>query len=230
MIFCVIGLVIIVLIILALFLIRHKQKDTQFSGSSAAGKERIGRDMPFAERYDYPDFTRDRSTFAKNPSSGPVNEPQPLDRSAADPGFSVEEFLSEVLFSEPKEEGSAADSVAVAAVSQEDEDDKTVLIRREPAKKLTLTREGSEGSTLECMVRSRITIGRKQGCDICLSDDKSVSGLHCSIRLQDGQLYIKDENSSNGTYLNDLQLNDECPLQSGDLLEIGLTRFRIGIQ
>ena len=44
-----------------------------------------------------------------------------------------------------------------------------------------------------------LSIGRAREADIPLLDDK-VSRIHCGIRLSDGEFYLKDLKSRNGTY------------------------------
>lgn len=118
-----------------------------------------------------------------------------------------------------------------------DDDDETVLMRDEDddddatvmGKTLILTGENG-GNKFECRCVSEISIGRKEICDIHIQGDKSVSGLHCIIAYDyDGNLTVRDNNSSNGTYLNDEKLDGERKLESGDTLEIGRTRYLVHI-
>jgi hypothetical protein len=68
-------------------------------------------------------------------------------------------------------------------------------------------------------------IGRDMPVDICIPDNE-VSGKHFSIlyRSVDGKFKFKDEQSSNGTYLNEV-LTDEGELTSFDLVRIGSTQL-----
>jgi hypothetical protein len=68
-------------------------------------------------------------------------------------------------------------------------------------------------------------IGRDMPVDICIPDNE-VSGKHFSIlyRSADGKFKFKDEQSSNGTYLNDV-LTDEGELTTFDVIRIGGTRL-----
>ena len=70
-----------------------------------------------------------------------------------------------------------------------------------------------------------IAIGRSRDAFIPLLDDK-VSRAHCGIRLSDdGQFYLKDLNSRNGTYLNGERIEDSAPLKVGDRIRVGSTTF-----
>ncbi|MBI4771118.1 MAG: FHA domain-containing protein [Chloroflexi bacterium] len=49
-----------------------------------------------------------------------------------------------------------------------------------------------------------------------------ISGLHCTILEEDGAFRIRDEESTNGTYLNDMLLTPETKqLIDGDVIELG---------
>ncbi|GHV31062.1 peptide-binding protein [Spirochaetia bacterium] len=68
-------------------------------------------------------------------------------------------------------------------------------------------------------------IGRDMPVDICIPD-REMSGKHLSIlyRSADGRFKFKDEQSSNGTYLNEI-LTDEGELTTFDIIRIGATRL-----
>lgn len=63
-------------------------------------------------------------------------------------------------------------------------------------------------------------IGRDSDCQICVSD-KRVSRRHASLVVKDDFLYIKDEHSSNGTYVNGMRINRQTLLQNGDRVRVG---------
>lgn len=69
-------------------------------------------------------------------------------------------------------------------------------------------------------------IGRDPQCDICVSDDSQMSGKHLSIlyRNVDGKFKFRDEQSSNGTFVNK-ELLDDGELQNHDIIRAGETLF-----
>ncbi|HEY7834237.1 MAG TPA: FHA domain-containing protein [Ktedonobacterales bacterium] len=70
-----------------------------------------------------------------------------------------------------------------------------------------------------------ITIGRAPGCDVVLPDDPLASRRHSLLRY-DGQRYtIADLGSSNGTYVNDLEIHEVTPLGPGDHITVGEHEF-----
>ncbi len=64
-----------------------------------------------------------------------------------------------------------------------------------------------------------LTIGRNQSCDLPIVEP-SVSGNHGSIRFERGVWWVHDNDSSNGTYVNEVQVKDSM-IQNGDKLKIG---------
>lgn len=66
-------------------------------------------------------------------------------------------------------------------------------------------------------------LGRERG-DIIFPDDGYVSGLHCRIHAEHGQVYLTDVGSSNGSFI---RLTRETPLRMGNLLLLGQQLFRI---
>lgn len=120
------------------------------------------------------------------------------------------------------------DECTVLMQEDDNSDDCTVLLRN--AATVMLIPEGNYTKSLKCRCEAQITIGRKTECDICILDDKAVSGIHCTIFYDySGKLAIRDNNSSNGTYLNDQKLAGEKNIESGDTLEIGKTRYSVQI-
>lgn len=68
-----------------------------------------------------------------------------------------------------------------------------------------------------------ITIGRSPEADVVLLDEK-VSRLHCGIRLWDGEFYIKDLKSRNGTFVNGERV-DVAKIKPGDEIRVGSIVF-----
>ena len=69
-----------------------------------------------------------------------------------------------------------------------------------------------------------IRIGARRGNDVQLSDAK-VSGLHCEIRLDERGYRLRDLDSTNGTYVGGLRINDVY-IQPGAQIAVGGTRLR----
>src|SRR5262249_47563540 len=66
-------------------------------------------------------------------------------------------------------------------------------------------------------------IGRGPGNDILIVKDKLASRRHAVLSYIDGQYLLRDEGSSNGTYVNDELVSEGSPaiLKDGDIVRIG---------
>ena len=67
-----------------------------------------------------------------------------------------------------------------------------------------------------------LTVGRAGGCQVTL-DDTYVSQLHARVFRRDGQLYVEDLGSTNGTYLNRKKVTAPISIRRGDRLQVGKT-------
>ena len=68
-----------------------------------------------------------------------------------------------------------------------------------------------------------ISIGRDQDNDICV-ESRSVSRRHCVIQRKDAQLVIRDLDSRNGTFVNDVPVKERA-LRRGDQIGVGDSVF-----
>ncbi|RMG04150.1 MAG: FHA domain-containing protein [Acidobacteria bacterium] len=82
------------------------------------------------------------------------------------------------------------------------------------------TPEGSRDLKLRDI--DKITIGRSAEADLCL-DDTNISRIHATIYRERDKIWIIDENSTNGTFVNGIKVPPEGkPLKHGDRIRIGL--------
>jgi pSer/pThr/pTyr-binding forkhead associated (FHA) protein/CheY-like chemotaxis protein len=79
---------------------------------------------------------------------------------------------------------------------------------------------GEQAQTKICVQEeSTITIGRGTGCDLSLSDP-NISRLHCVLIYQEGTIWLEDQKSFNGTYVNNVKIT-ETSLLLGDIIQVG---------
>jgi PAS domain-containing protein len=84
--------------------------------------------------------------------------------------------------------------------------------------KLTIVSGPNRGSSFE-LIEGENSIGRDENCQIVLSSGR-VSKRHCTLVLRDGDVTLKDEGSTNGTFLNG-GLVKRQELQAGDKISVG---------
>ena len=68
-----------------------------------------------------------------------------------------------------------------------------------------------------------LNLGRERG-EVLFADDGYVSGLHCRISYDDGQAYLADLGSSNGTFV---RIHDSDTFTNGEVLLMGQQLFRV---
>lgn len=76
-------------------------------------------------------------------------------------------------------------------------------------------------------VKEKATIGRNKTCSLVLEEDTALSGVHCSIIYRDGCVYVKDEESTNGTFINGVPIVGEHQAEKDDVLLIGSSEYRM---
>ena len=80
---------------------------------------------------------------------------------------------------------------------------------------------------VEFHLDDEMTVGRAAGCGVSLPDDTFVSQLHARIFRRDGDFFVEDLGSTNGTYLNDKKVTTAVPLRKGDRVKFGRTTMEL---
>lgn len=75
------------------------------------------------------------------------------------------------------------------------------------------------------LIRDKLTIGRRESCDICLRFP-NISGQHCELVFRDGFWQIRDLGSTNGVKVNDQRVQQKT-LRPGDEINIAKRRYTI---
>lgn len=69
-------------------------------------------------------------------------------------------------------------------------------------------------------IDAAIVIGRGEDCSIIV-DDPLVSRRHATVFMSDGEIWVHDQGSRNGVYVNGLRIDDRQRLMLGDAIRIG---------
>lgn len=78
----------------------------------------------------------------------------------------------------------------------------------------------------EITIERDMLVGRHQDADILLQS-ADISRRHAALVLKDQQLWVQDLNSSNGTFINGLRIEQETELHDGDILQFASFTFSI---
>lgn len=75
------------------------------------------------------------------------------------------------------------------------------------------------------ILTSELTVGRDQSSDVVLDMD-NVSRRHVRFFVADEICYVEDQGSTNGTLVNDRDIQEKTVLQNGDLVKVGGAIFK----
>lgn len=68
-----------------------------------------------------------------------------------------------------------------------------------------------------------LTIGRSDQCGLNVSEDSFVSQFHARMFQRDGQVWVEDLGSTNGTLVNQQPITQPVSLRDGDVVQVGKT-------
>lgn len=69
-------------------------------------------------------------------------------------------------------------------------------------------------------------IGRLASLELCLPT-RTVSARHATLTVWEGRLFIEDEGSRNGTFVNGVRIDSRTPLYKGDIVQLAQAVFRV---
>ena len=83
----------------------------------------------------------------------------------------------------------------------------------------------SAGETFE--IRGPLTIGRSSDNTVVLESDEFASARHARIEVREGEAWIFDLESRNGTFVNGRRVVGRSPLRPRDVVRVGATDLRV---
>jgi pSer/pThr/pTyr-binding forkhead associated (FHA) protein len=90
--------------------------------------------------------------------------------------------------------------------------------------KLVIQNQGMTGRTCE-LHTDRTTIGRVEDNTFQIAD-ASVSSHHCEVHLRGSDIFIRDLNSTNGSFINGNKI-EESLLKPGEVLRLGQVELKL---
>ena len=87
--------------------------------------------------------------------------------------------------------------------------------------------EGYEGLGNISITGQETRIGQSEDMDAVIAKS-TISRIHASIAMEDGEFYLSDMNSSNGTFINDkpVAYREKCRLKSNDIVRFADVKYR----
>ena len=116
-------------------------------------------------------------------------------------------------------------------ICKENEEERPIINEEEPVNdvvylKITLTGINNDDYKV-APLGDITTFGRRKTNDIIFSDI-SISGEHGFITVEKDKIYVIDNDSTNGTYINGKRINRKTEIKSGDIITLGQMEYRIG--
>jgi hypothetical protein len=96
---------------------------------------------------------------------------------------------------------------------------------RKPWRLVLLEPAAEAGATFP--IDGEVTLGRGGGCTIPLAFDTFVSQVHARAFDRDGNLWVEDLGSRNGTYIDGEQVHEAIRVVKGARLQIGETVLEV---
>jgi hypothetical protein len=85
------------------------------------------------------------------------------------------------------------------------------------------------GDAYEAPLSDRVVVGRSRTeCDVALPDDEA-SRQNSEIVREDGDVYVRDLDSTNGTLVNGVPISGSYKLEDGDRIMVGRTELRVSL-
>ncbi|MGE0528963.1 MAG: FHA domain-containing protein [Bdellovibrionales bacterium] len=106
----------------------------------------------------------------------------------------------------------------------------TAAVRRNAASGFYVTIVTAKGSTTKKVDGDLLTVGRAEDCNLSITHE-TLSRRHMSITLKDGQCFIEDHGSSNGTFINGKRLRPHEPrhVQPEDQIQLAQSGVKLSV-
>jgi predicted component of type VI protein secretion system len=88
---------------------------------------------------------------------------------------------------------------------------------------------GSAAGKALPITAAQFIIGRDPGCNLRPAS-AMISKRHCAVLVKNGKVFLRDFDSTNGTFVNDEQIKGEVALKDGDVLKVGPLSFKLRIE
>lgn len=145
------------------------------------------------------------------------------------PGAETPSELEEAQLSQDADTSSASLGETELLPPLEEDSDATFVLRQKDMDEISahlICTTGPHAGEVLKLKPGITTIGRATDNALPLSKDKEVSRRHALIVYEANNFVLQDQNSLNGTFVNDQLIKEPRPLQDGDILLIGVTTLK----
>ena len=78
----------------------------------------------------------------------------------------------------------------------------------------------------EILIDRDMLVGRHQDSDILLQSSE-ISRKHAAFLLKNNELWLQDLKSSNGTFVNDVRIEEETLIEAEDIVQFASLNFSV---
>jgi pSer/pThr/pTyr-binding forkhead associated (FHA) protein len=93
---------------------------------------------------------------------------------------------------------------------------------------LIVVTEGKSAGKAIPITLSQFLIGRDPQCNLRPAS-AMISKRHCAVMVKDGRAFVRDFDSTNGTFINNDRIQGERELKNDDTLKVGPLEFRVAL-
>src|SRR5437867_11833894 len=94
---------------------------------------------------------------------------------------------------------------------------------------LVVLNQGKSESQRIPITLPQFIIGRDPQCNLRPAS-AVISKRHCALLTKGGKVFVRDFDSTNGTFINEKPIKGEAELKNEDVMKIGLLSFRVVIE
>ena len=94
---------------------------------------------------------------------------------------------------------------------------------------LVVINAGKSAGQIIAITLPQFVIGRDPECNLRPAS-ALISKRHCALLVKSAGVFVRDFDSTNGTFVNDQPIKGEAALKDGDLLKVGPLVFRVAIE
>jgi pSer/pThr/pTyr-binding forkhead associated (FHA) protein len=163
-----------------------------------------------------PELTDSGETFILKPEAQKLPEILTQTQDTPSPALAVDEPEATAILNALDFEAETDEDVTFVLQS---------LTEVEPAAHLVCT-AGPHAGEVYTLKHGVTTIGRSSDNTVPLSKDKEISRRHSIITYEASKYVVTDQNSLNGTYVNDRLIKGPQPLEDGDLILVGVSTLK----
>lgn len=135
-----------------------------------------------------------------------------------------------IIEESPQQEVQYQKSEAEKPKGKERLGDTSVLYERDALETtLMLTRLHSQEQEYIVLLQDQYIVGKLNTEADFIIQDPSVSRIHAEIERRGGQYYVRDMNSTNGTFVNGqrLRIQERVPIQPGDVIAFARAEYQV---